>query len=143
MIGIDYMILADMATAADGKLYIHGAGWDSLLVASFPATHPILGVGLRFRIPWANTNQPWKIEIDVLDEDGATILSQVIGGEFNTGRPAHLKVGSDQILPMAAQIGGLQFPHPGTYVVVLRVDGEERQRSPFNVLAVQPTNLGR
>ncbi len=141
MVSVDYMVLADMATAAEGKLYIHGAGWDTLAVQSFPAVQLVMGVAIRFRVPWAETNIPWRVEIDLVDEDGQTLLPAPIVAELNSGRPPQLKPGSDQVLPLAAQMMNVQFQHPGTYAVVLRVNGEEEDRAPFNLLAAPGTNV--
>ena len=45
-------MLADAARVESGKLYIHGAGWDTLFAAIFPATHPILSVALLLLVEW-------------------------------------------------------------------------------------------
>jgi hypothetical protein len=59
---VDYLVLADAAAAVEGKHYIHGAGWDRLLAPSFPVTHPLMSVAIRFRIGWTETNQPHEVE---------------------------------------------------------------------------------
>src|ERR1700737_5514077 len=96
--GVYYPVLADAATAAEGKHYIHGAGWDTVFATAFPVTQPSLGVALRLRVPWHDTNQPTKISVDVVNADNLSILPEPIGGEVNVGRPPHLHVGDDQVV---------------------------------------------
>ncbi len=137
MVQVDYLVLADMATVADGKLYIHGAGWDSLLVGSFPVTHPTMSVAVRLRIPWNDTNQPHRLELDVVDDDGQSILPVPPGplqGTINVGRPPQLKQGQDQVLALAFNLNSLKFDQPGVYAVILRLDGLEADRAPFTVI---------
>lgn len=133
---VDYLVLADMATVADGKLYIHGAGWDRLFAGSFPVTHPTMSVAVRLRIPWTDTNQPHRLELDVVNDDGQSILPTPPGllqGTINVGRPPQLRQGQDQVLPLAFNLNGLKFDQPGVYAVLLRLDGLEVDRSAFTV----------
>lgn len=131
---VDYMVLADAAAAAEGKHYIHGAGWDTLWAGSFPVTHPQLSVALRIRIPWTATNQPHKIHLDVQDADGRSILPETgLTGELNFGRPPQLKPGEDQFACLVMNVIGLQFETPAHYAVVFSIDGSEEARTTFRV----------
>lgn len=135
----DYMILADAAAAENGKLYIHGAGWDRIFGTSFPITHALMAVAVRLRVPWSDTNQKHGIELDILDEDGNSILPTPPGtlrGEINVGRPPNLEPGSDQVIPLAFSLVSVKFEKPGVYAVVLRIDSLDALRSPFTVMAV-------
>lgn len=138
MATVDYMLLADAATVADNKLYIHGAGWDSILAAAFPVEQPLISVALRVRVPWAETNQPHEIEMDVLDQDGASILppDRVLKGQINAGRPVGLPPGEDQVLPFVLNLTGLKFEKPGNYVIVFRVDGLTAAEARFRIAAI-------
>lgn len=135
MVTVDYMLLADAAAAAEGKLYIHGAGWDSILAASFPFQHPQISVVLLLRVPWADTNEPHRIEIDVLDQDGKSVLPEdgAMKGNLNAGRPVNISPGEDQVFPVVLNIGNLQFEKEGSYVIVFKVDGAESARTRFRV----------
>jgi hypothetical protein len=140
MLQVDYLVLADAAAVAEGKHYIHGAGWDTLAASAFPAVHPILGVAVRLRIRWSDTNQPYMLEIDLIDADGRSILPAATGplrAPVTVGRPAHILPGTDQVLPLVFTFHGLQFPAPGTYALVVRVGGEDLARSTFHVRASQ------
>ncbi len=135
---IDYFVLADAVAVADGKHYIHGAGWDTLFAATFPAHHPSLSVAVRLRIPWEETNQQFALEVDVLldGEEHDSILAEPLRGIVNAQRPPQAPPGSDLLLHLALGFTNLQFERPGLYAVVLRIDGLPLADSPFNVIAV-------
>lgn len=133
---VDYMVLADAATAAEGKLYIHGAGWDTIFAASFPYQLPQISVAIRVRVPWNETNQAHKIELDVLDQDGVSIVPEdrLLKGDLSAGRPLQLPQGEDQTFSFVINLAGLQFDKPGNYIVVFRLDEQEVARSPFRIV---------
>ncbi len=146
MLQVDYLILADAAQAVEGKHYILGAGWDRVSAMSFPFALQSLGVAIRLRIPWNDTNQPHTFEVDVLDDDGASILpaeSRPIRGNINVGRPPQIAPGSDQVACLALNLSLLQFVRPGAYVVVVRVADREVARSPFSVASGVATAMGQ
>lgn len=137
---VDYMVLADAAAAVQGKLYIHGAGWDTLFAASFPVTHPTMSVAIRLRVPWTDTNQPHHLELDIVDDDSQSIVPTPPGpfrGDINVGRPPQLAQGDDQVVPLALNLNGLIFQQAGVYAIILRIDGMEAMRSPFRVKPLQ------
>ncbi len=128
------MVLADAAASENGKHYIHGAGWDRLSGTSFPITHPSMGVAVRLRIPWNETNEPHAVSVDVVDGDGVSILQgRVPQGTITVGRPPNIPVGQDQVLALAFTLVGVAFEKEGDYVVVVRLDGMDQARSPFLV----------
>ncbi len=133
---VDYLVVADAAAAVEGKHYILGAGWDVIIATSFPVAQPMMGVAVRLRVPWNDTNVPHLIELDVVDADMNSILPNPPGpvrGHMNVGRPPHVAPGNDQAIPLAFSLAGLQFQRPGTYSVVFRIEGLEAARSPFYV----------
>src|SRR5690348_3526788 len=103
MLQVDYLVLADAADAMNGKLYILGGGWDRIGAASFPVAHPQLAAAIRLRCPWNDTNTPHEFELDVLDEDGNSILPEPgpIRGRVSVGRSPTTVPGDDQVLPVA------------------------------------------
>ena len=146
-------LLADSVTVADGKLYAHGAGWNSISASSFPAQHDRIGIGLLIHVPYSATNQKHILEVVIKDFDnqplpiGDVAPSETapdgklyrLGGQFNVGRPPLLPVGDEQIVPIALNINGMRFDTPGPYSVVVSVDGTEMRRLPFRVQPIQPT----
>jgi len=136
---VDYLVLADAATAADGKHYIHGGGWDTLWAASFPVTQPQMTAAVRLRVPWHDTNQPHQLGVDIVDADGNSLLPQRMAQAITVGRPPTLDPGDDQVVPLTFTFAGFQFPAPGTYALIVTIDGMEVGRAPFRVRALAGT----
>ncbi len=138
-IQVDYMVLADAATAADGKLYIHGAGWNRITIVSFPV-HYAFAIALQFRIPWSDTNDPCGIEFDIVDEDERSMFpneADRIGGGIVAGRPPDLMVGDEQVLSLAIRVNP-EFQRPGRYTAIMRLDGVDMKRADFRVVTPRP-----
>ena len=146
--------LADSVTVADGKLYVQGAGWNSISASTFPAHHDRIGVGVLIHVPYAATNQMHTLEVGLQDFDNHPLpIGDVppseaapegklykLGGQFNVGRPPMLPVGDEQIVPIALNINGMRFDTPGPYSVVVSIDGAEMRRLAFRVQAIQPSS---
>lgn len=135
----DYMALADAATVADGKLYIHGAGWDNVLATTFPTTLTATAA-ILMRIPWAETNEEHILSLDIHDADGHSILPKEPGpfrGALNIGRPANIEAGDDQVFPLSINLNGTAIERVGRHAVVLEIDGHEVARAPFRVKQAQ------
>ena len=95
-----------------------------------------MAVAVRLAIPWADTNQPHMLELDLLDQDGASILPQPPGplrGPVNVGRPPRAHPGSDLYVPLVFNLGGVEFPRPGVYAIVLRIEGRDARRTTIHV----------
>ncbi len=126
---IEWLILADAAQIAEGKLYLIGGGWDTLWVTSNFPVQRTFAVAAAFRVPWNETNQRHKVGIEIQNQDGATLFQ--IGGELEVGRPVGIEQGQEQRAQLALDIS-FNFERPGTYVIVAKVADQER-RAPFRV----------
>jgi len=133
-VDIEWLILADAAQVVGNKLFLIGGGWDKLHINDFPRQHP-MGIALAIKVPWNETNEQHGFEIEIVSEDGTTI--QKLGGNFEVGRPAGIKAGQDQRGQFAVN-AIMQFAASGTFVVLARIDGEERRRVLFNVVSGSP-----
>jgi hypothetical protein len=72
----------------------------------------------------------------VQDEDGGQIAR--VEGEFETGRPPGMPYGQSQHLPMVLNFG-LEFPKPGTFSIIARIDGAIDRTTTFGVQAGRGT----
>ena len=134
---VDYLVLADAVTVAEGKHYIHGGGWGALFLASIPATHPVLGVGIRLRVPWQEAGKQLTLEVDVLNGQGRnSILNQPLRNAINVERSPNGSPGSDVLLHLALSFTNLVFERPGQHAIVLRIDGQHLAESRFDVIAL-------
>lgn len=129
---LEWLILADSAQIADGKLYLMGGGWDTFAAPAFPVGKHF-GVALSLQVPWMSTNQRHQLEIEVVDEDAQPLAK--MAGQVEVGRPAGIPAGQAQRAQFALELY-LQFPKAGTYVVLVKVAGEERGRVSFNIVSL-------
>jgi hypothetical protein len=154
MVDVDKMqvdaFLADSVVVADGKIYVQGAGWDSIVSAVFPFRHPRIGLGVILRVPYTATNQMHSFSVKIVDPDenkivlgaappGAEVPDgkvRELKGQFNVGRPPLLNAGDSQVVPIALNIDGLEFDTPNAYSAVISVDEEEMRRLPLRVRAL-------
>ncbi len=130
---LEWLILADGAQVADGKLYLLGGGWDVLGVTTGFPMQKHLAVAASFRVPWNETNQRHGIEIEIADEDGHQLAR--VDGQIEVGRPAGIPLGHPQRYQLTVE-AVLSFEHAGTYVIIGRIGGTEAGRVPFNVVQV-------
>jgi hypothetical protein len=143
--GINAM-LCDTAVVAEGKLFIQGAGWNALNTMQFPCVHPRLGLALIVSVPYTATNQLHTMEITLVHEDGEELVLGAaqqpdgqqqqlrhITAQFNVGRPPTILPGDAQVMPFAVNLNQLQFEKPGSYSVVLKIDGTVCETLVFRV----------
>lgn len=130
---IDFAILCDAVQAAGGKLHLVGGGWDNLFVSKFPARHHTLGIGMRVRIPWSSTDETVQIHVDLIDEDGTSVLpSGPLHHHVRARRNPAMEEGTDLGIVRAFTFNNLEFPHPGSYAFVLTI-GDSVHRLGFTV----------
>ena len=127
---VEFLILADSVQAVNGKLYMLGGGWTTLHASTIPTTHP-LGIALGCRVPWLETNQVHRLEIKMMDADGAPVIPP-IQAELEMGRPPGLR-GADQTAVMAVN-AAVQFTKTGRYEVQVAVEGQVAKAVPFDVV---------
>jgi hypothetical protein len=128
------LILAKHAEAPNGLLYRSGGGWTDLYRqirgGNVPPSH--FGIGISIRVPWHETNQPYKFVLDLQNEDATTTLMHA-ESEINVGRPPQLPPGSIQHAIIAINVDTI-FPGPGGYRVVASIDGDKSTAPwPFRV----------
>jgi len=128
---IDFLILADAAQVADGKLYLMGGGWDRIAINALPATQ-MAGIAVGVLVPWSETNTPRTLTLAIEDEDGGEVLPKV-GVRVEVGRPAGLAGGADQRVMVAfnAQLALQRF---GDYVISASLDEGSQKRLRFAVM---------
>ncbi|TKV61895.1 hypothetical protein FDO65_10245 [Nakamurella flava] len=136
-------LLCDTVSVADGKLYVHGGGWDQLAPPNgYPMVVGRIGLALLVEIPYGRTNSNHTLTVELRDEDGVAQplhpgpgpddppVSEVSAG-FNIGRPPYLVPGATQAIPLALQFDGLTIQQPGSYYFLISIDGQEVERATF------------
>ena len=117
-------MLADAATAFNGKLYIHGGGWDSLIVQQFPALHPTMSLALLLCADAAEAPGTGELRVQLMDEDGNDTGVSAAGTIGIGHGPLH-RVGQRSHVPIAVPFAGIRFEKPGTYEFRLSWNGQQ------------------
>lgn len=128
---LDHAILADVVTPRpDGKVDIHGVGWDTIFAPQVPATHPRMDLLVRFLLSSEETEAAHRVVVTLIGEDGEQIarlqgdlapLTDEQRGGLLPGR----RIGIGMTLTFA----GLVFPRYGDYSIVITWDGTEARES--------------
>ncbi len=115
-------LLADAATVADGKLYVHGGGWDAINAAALPLTYPsfALALVLDLSVPELTGD---KVEIVLVDGEDNRILS--VTGHLESGGPERYPNKASVNLPLALPFSNVPFARPGIYTFKVSVAGEQ------------------
>jgi hypothetical protein len=127
---IDYLILADAAQVAEGKLYLLGGGWDRLAVNVLPAVQSV-GIAVGVIVPWNETNTSHTLRLTIEDDDGTAIL-QPVDVQLEVGRPAGITAGSDQRVTVAFN-AHLGLSKLGGYVITASLETSAPKRLRFAV----------
>lgn len=125
------LLLADSAQAAEGKLYILGAGWSLTGPQPSPAA-----IALIVEVPWDQTNLRHRWRLDLVNSDGQPIRLQdasgradpvVVEGEIEVGRPVGVTPGTPIAAPLAINLAPLPLPAGGRYEWRLTIGDESRE----------------
>jgi hypothetical protein len=129
-------MLADAATIADGKLYIQGGGWNSIITSQIPAVHPAIGLVLIFKLDWHEANEDLEISIELVSEDGK--LAGLRGEMQLRVAPAPAtKKGTELYQSTAQMFYGLRFDDYGAYRFQIAHKDQIMASVPLNVVAPQ------
>ena len=131
---VDFLLLADRAEILNGKLYMMGGAWDRRFISNIEAPVP-LSIAIGVLVPWNLTNEPHKLDIKIVGEDGDTILPAP-SVTLNVGRPTEATKG--QSFRAMAVVGGMwKLPQFGAYCIVASIAGQESQRITFYAVDAQ------
>ncbi|MBI4492610.1 MAG: hypothetical protein HY690_07445 [Chloroflexi bacterium] len=113
----------------NGKLYLLGAGWNTLHCATFPYVHPHLALTLMIRVDWTEADEPVKFAIRLEDEDNRPVAGgPTIEGQLTVGRPSTAVVGDPFDIPLAVELNNLQLERPGRYAFALQLNDQDQAR---------------
>jgi len=107
-------MLADAASAFDGKLYVHGGGWDQLVVRQFPTAHPTMTLVMLLAADASEAPGTGELRVQLVDEDGNDVGVGAAAAMGIGMSPLH-KPGQKTLLPIAIPFNGIRFEKAGTY----------------------------
>ena len=130
-------MLADAATEANGKLYIHGGGWDRIVTTELPFVQATFALVLTFRFEWSETNESVPFLIELVDSDNQ--LAGLRGeGVMEVGRPVTARAGDPVNASYVTTIAGLKFNQAGPHQFRISSEGRELATIWFRIVH-QPT----
>lgn len=118
-------MLADYASASEGKLTIVGGGWN----VTGPQPVPF-AIAVLVEVPWHLTNKRHVVRIELIDLDGNSVTAlgaddpESIEMQFEIGRPPGLRPGTMLPFGMALNHGPMVLPPGGHYEWRLTVNDE-------------------
>lgn len=146
------VVLCNFAEAADNKLYVSGGGVNLCFVQPEPPHVITLGLGIVIHVPYQLTNQSHTLGVELITEDGQTVVPFAPEGvevtpvsatiPFNVGRPSMVTVGDEQTVSLAMNLMQLPLREMGAYSIVVSIDGTEMRRQSFRVQVLPPTGPG-
>ncbi len=128
--------------AADGRLYISGAGVTNLNMANIPG--PItfgLFLVVRLYVPYHDATLPHRVRLRVLDEDARPVGQDPLFdvGNIETGRAPGIRPGDESAINLVLALNGFPVQREGRARVYLEVDGQPLDSLPFRISMTRPT----
>jgi hypothetical protein len=119
---IPLSLLADEANVSqEGKLNVLGI-FDRIAAAAFPVVHPKMIFAFRVQADAADGGRTFPVEIALEGPDGGVLFEA--NGEI--GAPP-VPPGEFTTFNQLFNLVGMQFPEPGLYRFIVRIEGEVRE----------------
>jgi hypothetical protein len=133
-------MLADAAQDVGGKIYVLGGGWNLIFVNpanGLPIRHPQITLVALLSVEWNEANETISFSVNLVNEDGASLIPEPLSGQLTIGRPSQIPKGTDQIVPLVINFPDLSFERFGTYSFIFNVGEQEHARAPFHIIAAK------
>jgi hypothetical protein len=130
------ILLSDSAEVRENLLFLLGGAW----VHTGPGPQPFAIAGV-VEVDWAEANIRHAVEFIIEDEDGSPLTVPSATGDvpfrittpFEVGRPPGTPQGAKFNVPVALSIPAIPWVAGRRYVLIVRINGEERDRVSFSV----------
>lgn len=119
---LDAFLVADAATAIEGKLYVHGGGITRVTPPMLPWTHPQLALVLRFTIGSADVGSH-KLTIRLVRPDGELVFDAT--SNMPVAEPDTIDQAEETYANVVLTVGLIQFEAEGVYRFELDLDGDQ------------------
>jgi hypothetical protein len=129
---LDFAFLADAADVSMGKLFVLGGAFDTIHVAGFPATHPVLAVVLRLLLSPIDLDRKHNLEILLLDADAHHIASAQ--GELTVPKAPGSPAGWKQAVILPLRFFNVPFKNEAHYSIEILVNGKMIKAIPLRVI---------
>jgi hypothetical protein len=123
---LDHMVLADVVSPRpDGKIDLHGVGWDTIFAAAVPATHPRMDLAIRFLLSAQEVETGHTVVVTLLGPDSELARIQADVAPLPAEQRAAIAAGRRVGIGIILNLAGVTFPQYGDYSLVLTWDGTE------------------
>jgi hypothetical protein len=133
---LETMMLADAATAFEGKLFVQGGGLTRITAPELPWTQPQVVLVLRFQMAKKDWDVDHEFELAIDGPDGEMVPRTRIAIP-RPRRPNKLIPGEHHYLHSTITIASLRFTSPGIYNFRLWLGGEPIRTLPIAVTLEQ------
>lgn len=113
-------MLAEAATVADGKLYVHGGGWSRLVVDRVPTTHPSMSLVFVLELDGSESAGSMTLDFDFML--GGLAVASVRG--WIEVPPAPPSDAPAALITNQFTFTNLPLPDAGTYELRIAAGGE-------------------
>lgn len=134
-------MLADAAASLNGKLYVHGGGWNILVMRQFPAAHPAIAIALVLSADDSEAPGTGEFRVHLVDSDGNEVSGVGASAVVGIGHNPMYKPGQRTVVPLAATFNDVRFETPGEYEFRLYWNGELLETSLSFTVAAPPPGL--
>jgi hypothetical protein len=140
-IRVDSFLLAEGAEAFNGKLYIHGGGWNYLNLEGPSAGAKSMALAGRIIVPWTEAGRELAFLVYLenpkwgLAPEDSSLFRILLKPQPQSNSAMAMETAT----PFAFNLSGSTFPESGEYAFIIKLDGEELARTRFQVNF--PTNL--
>lgn len=129
-------ILAQAATVADGRLYVHGGQLDTVWAKAFPTIYPSLAIAFIVQFEYSMVGE--SHDFAVYMRLGQKQVGDRIEGSIQIGQDAPTDRAPFAATPLALTFNGIQFDKPGQYEFVVSIDGEIKRTLPLVAVLGEP-----
>lgn len=131
-------LLADDAALEGGKLYVHGGGWDTLMISNYPAIVARIALVFVIEVEPGEMQQPHTITVDLVDQDWQPaglrvtgVIQAALGVMGTPGASSYVT----QVLRLEQQ---LALTQAGTYRFVIKREGHDEPMATIPLHAKPP-----
>jgi hypothetical protein len=129
---LDFAFLSDAADVSMGKLFVMGGAFDTINVASFPASHPTLAVVFRLLLSPNDLDRKHKLAILLLDADAHHIASA--NGELMVPKAPDSPAGWKQAVILPLRFFNVPFKEAGHYSIEILANDNMLKAIPLRVV---------
>lgn len=121
---LDFAFIADAAEAEPGrKFYVLGGGIDVIHGPATPLVHPQMALLMRFLVHPAELGRAHKLEVRLIDADGAELAR--LEGELEAG--GGMASGRAVAVNVVINMANTRFEHAGDYSVEILMNNQHQK----------------